>query len=72
MVKMDSNNFKEFWDKYKGAIIGALIAIILLSTGLYKLCIAVIVIVVGVYFGNYVQKNKETVKESLKNFIDKF
>jgi len=36
------------------------------------LCIAVVVIVVGVFFGNYIQKNKEDVKDNLKNFIDKF
>ena len=67
-----SNNFKEFWDKYKGAIIDAIIAIILLSTALYKLCVAVIVIVGAIYLGNYIQNNKEDVKENLKNFIDKF
>ena len=54
----NSNNFKEFWDKYKGAIIGAIIAIILISTGLYRLCIAVVVIIAGIYFGNYVQKRR--------------
>jgi len=68
----ESNNFKDFWSKYKGAIIGAIIAILLLCTGLYRLCIAVVVIVVGVFFGNYIQKNKEDVKDNLKNFIDKF
>lgn len=68
----NSNNFKDFWDKYKGAIIGALIAIVLLSTALYKLLFAFIVIVGGIYLGNYIQKNKEDVKENLKNFIDKF
>ena len=67
-----SNNFKEFWDRYKGAIIRSIISIILLSTALYKLCIAVIVIVGGVYLGNYIQNNKESVKDNLKNFIDKF
>lgn len=68
----NSNNLKEFWNKYKGAIIGAIIAIIFISTGLYKLCIALIVIVGGIYLGNYVQKNKENVKDNLKDFIDKF
>lgn len=69
---MEKFNFREFWDKYKGAIIGALVAILLVCTELYKLCVAVILIVVGVFAGNYIQKNKETVKENLKNFIDKF
>lgn len=68
----NSNNLKEIWNKYKGAIIGAIIAIILLCTALYKLCIGVIVIIGGIYLGNYIQKNKEDVKENLKNFIDRF
>ncbi len=68
----ESNNFKDFWDKYKGAIIGAIVAVILVCTGLYKLCIGLVIIVVGIYLGNYIQKNKESVKDNLKNFIDKF
>lgn len=68
----NSNNLKEFWNKYKGAIIGAIIAIIFVCTGLYKLCIVVIAIIAGIYLGNYIQKNKESVKENIKNFIDKF
>jgi len=73
MIIMDnSNNFKEFWEKYKGAIIGAIVAIILLCTSLYKLCLAVIVIVAAMYLGNYIQRNKYEVKEKLKNFIDRF
>lgn len=68
----NSNNFKDFWDKHKGAVIGAIIAVILLCTSLYKLFGAFVVIVAGIYVGNYVQKNKEEVKENLKNFIDKF
>ena len=69
---MEKFNFREFWDNYKGAIIGALVAILLICTELYKLCVAVILIVVGVVAGNYIQKNKESVKENLKKIIDKF
>ena len=32
------NNFKDFVSEYSGAIIGAVIAILILLTGLYKLC----------------------------------
>lgn len=68
----NSNNFKEFWNKYKGAIIGAIIALILIATSLYKLLIGLIIVVGGIYLGNYIQKNKDDVKQNLKNFIDKF
>ena len=68
----DFSNFKNFCLEHKGAIIGGLIAIIIACTGLYKLFLIFIVIAVGIYGGNYVQKNKEFVKEKLKNFIDKF
>ncbi|MFR2534325.1 MAG: DUF2273 domain-containing protein [Clostridia bacterium] len=64
-------DFKEFLMKYRGAIIGALIAILLLCTGFYRLIIGIILIFIGIYVGNYVQLNKEDVKEKLKRWIDK-
>lgn len=65
------DDFKKFVSEYGGAIIGAIIAIIILCTGLYKLMIGIILIAIGIFAGNYVQKNKYTVKEKLKNFIDR-
>lgn len=65
------DNMKQFWDHYKGAVIGALIAILILCTQLYKLVIGIILIVIGIFVGNYVQYNKYDVKEKLKKFIDK-
>ncbi|NLC87437.1 MAG: DUF2273 domain-containing protein [Clostridiaceae bacterium] len=62
---------KNFFMKYRGAIIGALIAILILCTGFYKLMIAIILICIGLYVGNYIQINKNEVKEKMKNFIDK-
>ena len=32
----------------------------------------VVIVLAGVFLGNYVQKNKSNVKEKLKQFIDKF
>jgi uncharacterized membrane protein len=74
MVKSmnDSNDFKKFCLEHKGAIIGGLIAIIIACTGIYQLLIVFAIIVLGIWVGNYVQKNKDKVKETLKNFIDKF
>ena len=68
----NQNKFLEFIEKYKGAIIGAIIAIILIITSLYKLLIAFIVICACIYGGNYIQKNKENVKDKIKGFVDKF
>lgn len=68
----DSNDFKKFCLEHKGAIIGGLIAIIIACTGLLKVLVAFLIIACGIWIGNYVQKNKEKVKEKLKNFIDRF
>ena len=66
---MDS--FKDFLIKYRGAIIGAIVAILILCTRLYELIIGVVLIILGAIAGNYIQKNKYDVKEKLKNFIDR-
>jgi len=65
------NEIKNFLMKYRGAIIGGTIAALLLLTRLYELIIGIVLICIGVFVGNYVQLNKEIVKEKLKNFIDK-
>ena len=62
---------KEFFMKYRGAIIGAIIAILILCTGFYKLMVAIILIGMGIYAGNYIQVNKDEVKEKIKNIIDR-
>ena len=64
-------NLKDFWNNYKGAIIGIVIAMLVLVTRLHDLILAIVVIVIGAFLGNYVQQNKEEVKAKLKAFIDK-
>ena len=64
-------NLKEFWNNYKGAIIGIVIAILILVTRLHDFILAVVVLILGAFIGNYVQQNKEDVKAKLKSFIDK-
>ena len=66
---MDS--IKDFVTQHRGAIIGIIIAILILCTRLYKLIIAIVLIYIGAAIGNYVQQNKYDVKEKLKNFIDR-
>ena len=63
--------FKEFWDHYKGAIIGVVIAILVLATRLHDLIIAIVILGAGAFIRNYVQQNKEEVKDRVKKFIDK-
>ena len=65
------NGFKEFWNNYKGAIIGVVIAALILITRLQDLIIAIVVLVLGALIVNYIQQNKDDVKLKLKNFIDK-
>ena len=66
---MDS--FKKFLSQYCGAIIGGLIAIVILCTRLYELIIGIVLIFLGMIIGNYVQRNKSQVKEKLKGIIDR-
>jgi uncharacterized membrane protein len=48
-----------------------IIAILILCTRLYELIIAIVLIILGALVGNYVQKNKDEVKDKLKQFIDR-
>ena len=64
-------NLKDFWNNYKGATIGVIIAILILITRLHDLILAIVIIAIGAFIGNYIQHNKEDVKTKLKAFIDK-
>lgn len=64
-------DIKKFLRTYGGALIGAIIAIIILCTHLYDLILWIVFICLGMYVGNYVQHNKSFVKEKIKNFIDR-
>lgn len=65
------DGFNGFFRKFGGGIIGGIIALILACTNLYRFIIGLVLVVIGIWAGNYVQKNKETVKEKLKNLIDR-
>lgn len=64
--------FKDFVDKYLGMIIGILIAIVAIAFGFVYVVECIAVIVFAGWLGKYIQENKESVKEKLKNLIDKF
>lgn len=63
--------FKKFVNQYRGAIIGVIVAIIVLATRLYALIVGILLILAGAFLGNYIQQNKDDVKTKLKKFIDK-
>lgn len=68
----DNEGKKVFLGQYTGAIIGGLIALLLCFTEVYKFLVYIVIVLAGVFVGNYVQKNKAKVKQILKDFIDKF
>jgi len=63
---------KEFFFKNRGAVIGALVAIILLILKIHKFLLGCLIIFTGAAIGNYVQKNKEKVKENIRRIVDKW
>ena len=65
------NNFVEFLKRNIGAIIGVLIGIIFVICGLSYFILNLAIMIGFGFFGKYFQKNKETIKEKLKNWIDK-
>ena len=64
-------DLKSFIHEYRGAIIGGILAVLVLCTGLWKLAVSIVVIGTGVFLGNYVQQNKYEVKEKLHNLINR-
>ena len=63
--------FKNFLIEYRGAIIGGLVALIALILNLHKILLWILVLLAGIFAGNYIQRNKEVVKDKLKTYIDK-
>ncbi len=63
---------KKFLMKYIGAIIGGIVAIIALILQIHKFLIACVIIVAGVLLGNYIQQNKESVKNKIKKIVEKW
>lgn len=63
--------FLQFIMNNKYPIIGFIIAIILIVSGIYEWIIPIALIVLGIYGGLYFKKNKDDIKEKIKKFIDK-
>lgn len=64
--------FKEFFIRYRGAIIGGIIAIIALILKIHQILIGLLIIAAGILAGNYVQQNKEKVKDCIRRVVDKW
>ena len=64
-------DLKSFIYEYRGAIIGGIIAIIILCTGLLKVMLGILILACGVFLGNYVQQNKYEVKQKLLDVINR-
>ncbi len=64
-------DLKSFIYEYRGAIIGGIIAIIILCTGLLKVMLGILILACGVFLGNYVQQNKYEVKQKLLDLINR-
>ena len=64
-------DLKKFLTKYWGGIIGGIIALILACTGLYRVIVAIVLVSLGIWAGNFFKNNKSTVKEKIKKFVDK-
>lgn len=63
--------FKKFLNKYRGAIIGGIVALIALLLNLHKVLVWILILIGGILLGNYIQHNKDFVKDKLKSYIDK-
>ena len=64
--------FKQFFMKYKGAFIGGIIAIIAMLFNIHKILIGFLIIAAGALIGNYVQLNKEKVKDTIRKAVDRW
>jgi uncharacterized membrane protein len=70
-MEVNMDEVVQFIKKYRGAIIGIIVAVLLLLTKLYNVILAILLIGACAFLGNYVQKNKDEVKEKLKKIIDR-
>jgi len=61
---------KNLWSTYKGACIGAIVALLFIWTGLFMALVYLLVIAAGMFVGNYVQLNKDVIKEKYKAFLE--
>ena len=64
--------FKDFLIKFRGAIIGGIVAVIALALRIHEILIGFLIVFAGIFIGNYIQQNKEKVKASIRKIVDKW
>lgn len=64
--------FKNFLIKYRGAIIGGIVAIIAIALKIHEILIGFLIVAAGALAGNYVQQNKESVKDKIRKIVDRW
>lgn len=65
-------NLKDFILKYRGAIIGGIVAIVALIFNVHKFLFGCLIVVAGILAGNYVQRNKDKVKDKIRDVVDRW
>ena len=65
-------NLKDFILKYRGAIIGGIVAIVALILNVHKFLFGCLIVVAGILAGNYVQRNKDKVKDKIRDVVDRW
>ena len=66
--------FKDFIDKYLGMVIGIVIALLIIIIGgdtIISILLKIALVAALGWFGFYIQRNKTSVKNKLRNLIDK-
>lgn len=66
------NKIVDTFNKNKGIIIGGITGLLLYIFGLTQFITLIFFVFLGMVIGNTIDKNREGLKEILKNFIDKF
>lgn len=69
---MIKDKLLEILKSNKGILIGGIVGLLIFIFGLTKLVTLVFLVSLGMIVGNMIDKNREEIKESIKNFVDKF
>lgn len=67
-----ANKLGKFLEEFGGFIVGALIGILLVLCKVVDIIVTIVIVVGFGFLGTYIQRNKNKVKEVLKNLIEKW
>ena len=66
------NKIGEFFSNNGGFIFGVIVGLIAIYCRIIDFIVTIFVVIAFGYLGSYIQRNKSTVKEKLKNLIEKW